>query len=192
GGPGNLRRAGDGAHAVAVRGRHADDAEQGRRRGSRAGDLPQGLPRLWRVPGGHQPAGLALPDPDQHLHQHLPGQEATSRRERPRRRRGPLPLPAPGRPRVGPGRPQRRGRGARRIHRRGGEGGARGPSGPVPDGRSAGRRRGFPVQGDRRHPRHPHRNRHVKAAPGKKSATEVVVRVRSPAPPGRRTRGPAV
>ena len=31
------------------------------------------------LPGGHEPQGVALPHPHQHLHQHLPGQEAPAR-----------------------------------------------------------------------------------------------------------------
>ena len=54
---------------------------------------------LRRVPRGHEPQGLALQDPHEHVHQHLPGQEAPSRRGRPRRHRGLLPLPPPRRAR---------------------------------------------------------------------------------------------
>ena len=60
-------------HGFAVLGRAAHDPEPGRRRGPRAGDLPQGVPRVRRLPGGHQPQGLALPDPHQHVHQHRTG-----------------------------------------------------------------------------------------------------------------------
>ena len=49
----------------------------------------------------------------------------------------------------------RRGRGARRVPRRRGEGGARGAARAVPDGRAPRRRRGLLLQGDRRDPRHP-------------------------------------
>ena len=54
----------------------------------------QGLPQLPHVHRGHEPAGLAVPHPDEHLHQHVPGQAAPARRDRPRRRRGPLPVQA--------------------------------------------------------------------------------------------------
>ena len=32
-------------------------------------------------PAGHEPQGLALPDPHEHLHQPVPGQEAPARRD---------------------------------------------------------------------------------------------------------------
>ena len=50
---------------------------------------------------GHEPQGLALPHPHEHLHQLVPGQEAPARRDRARRGRGPLPLPPPRRARGG-------------------------------------------------------------------------------------------
>ena len=55
--------------------------------------------------------GLAVQDPDQHLHQLLPGGEAPAREGRRRGRRGPLPLPPPAvtsRPRAGSQSPRRR------------------------------------------------------------------------------------
>ena len=90
--------AGDGVHAVAVLGGAAHDPQPRRRRGPRPGDLPQGLPGVRQLPGGHQPQGVALPDPHQHLHQLLPVEEAPARADRARRRRGPLPVPPSGRP----------------------------------------------------------------------------------------------
>ena len=48
--------------------------------------------------------------------------------------------------------------------------------GAVPHGRPAGRRRGILLQGDRRDPRHPDRDRHEQAAPRKKGAAEDVAR----------------
>src|SRR5207248_6406229 len=42
-----------------------------RRRGSGPGDLPSRLPRLPPVPAGHEPEGLAVPHPHQHVHQFL-------------------------------------------------------------------------------------------------------------------------
>ena len=53
-----------------------------------------GVPQLRQVRGGHEPAGLAVPHPHQHLHQLVPGQAAPAAGDRPRRRRGPLPVPA--------------------------------------------------------------------------------------------------
>ena len=100
--PGDVRRPGDGAHELALLRRPPHDPQPGRRRGSRAGDLPQGLPGLRRLRGGHQPQGLALPHPHQHLHQLVPGQAAPARRDRARRGRGPLPLPPARRARGGP------------------------------------------------------------------------------------------
>ena len=176
---------GDAVHGPAVLRRPAHDAQPLRRRGPRAGDLPEGLPGLRGLPGGHEPQGLAVPHPHQHLHQLLPVQEAPARRDRARRGRGPLPLPPPGRPRGGPGRPQRRGRADGLVHRRRGEGRHRGPPGEVPPGRAARRRRGFLLQGDRRDPRHPDRHGDEPAAPGKKGAPEGVVRLR-PRPRARR------
>ena len=67
-----LRAGRDAAARPALRRRAADDPQPGRRRGPGAGDLPQGLRRVRHVPGRHQPQGLAVPDPDQHLHQRLP------------------------------------------------------------------------------------------------------------------------
>ena len=67
-----LRARRDAAARPALRGRAADDAQPGRRRGPGAGDVPQGVRRVRHLPGGHQPQGLAVPDPHQHLHQRLP------------------------------------------------------------------------------------------------------------------------
>ena len=99
--PGALRRPRDALHGRAVLGRAAHDAQPLRRRGPRPGDLPPRVPRVRRLPGGHEPQGLALQDPHQHVHQHLPGEEASPRRGRPRRQRGLLPVPPAGRPRGG-------------------------------------------------------------------------------------------
>src|SRR6266480_3912744 len=57
--------------AVALRRGAPTHAEPCRRGRSGAGDLPPGVPRLRRVPGGDQPQSVALPDLDQQLHQHL-------------------------------------------------------------------------------------------------------------------------
>src|SRR6266566_4699119 len=62
--------------AVALRGGAPDDAEPCRRGGPGAGDLPARVPRLRRVPGRNQPQGVALPHPDEQLHQHLPEEAA--------------------------------------------------------------------------------------------------------------------
>ena len=50
-------------------------------------------------------------------------------------------------------------------------------AGAVPARRPAGRRRGFLLQGDRRHTRHSDRNRHEPATSGKTRAAKAVVRV---------------
>ena len=81
--PGAARaiRARRGADAVQpVRRGPAHDAEPGRRRGPGAGDLPARLPGVRRVQGGHQPEGVALSDPHEQLHQHLPQEAASSHR----------------------------------------------------------------------------------------------------------------
>ena len=101
---GPVRRARDALHVRAVLGGAAHDAQPVRRRGPRAGDVPARLPRVRWVQGRHQPQGLALQDPHQHLHQLVPGQEAPPRRGRPRRHRGLLPVPPPRRARGGGGR----------------------------------------------------------------------------------------
>ena len=116
--PGGVRRTRDAVHVRAVLGSAAHDAQPVRRRGPRAGDLPARLPRVRRVQGGHQPQGLALQDPHEHLHQLLPGEEAPARPGRPRRQRGLLPVPPPRRARGGGGRPHPRDRGARQHPRR--------------------------------------------------------------------------
>ena len=105
--PGRVRRARDAVHVGAVLGRAAHDPQPVRRRGSRAGDVPPRLPRVRRVQGGHEPQGLALQDPHQHLHQLVPGEEAPARAGRPRRHRGLLPVPPPRRARGGGGRAAR-------------------------------------------------------------------------------------
>src|SRR5437879_11509706 len=62
--------------AIALRGGAPDDPEPCRRGRPGAGDLPAGVPRLRRVPGRNQPQGVALPHPDEQLHQHLPEEAA--------------------------------------------------------------------------------------------------------------------
>ena len=64
-----------------LRRRDADDPEPVRRRGPGPGDLPAGVPRIRRVPGGHEPEGVALSDPHEQLHQHL-SQEAARAADR--------------------------------------------------------------------------------------------------------------
>ena len=49
------------------------------RRGPPPGDLRPRVLGLPPVPGRHQPQGVALPDPDQHLHQRLPQEAARAR-----------------------------------------------------------------------------------------------------------------
>ena len=177
--PGPVRRTRDAVHVCPLFGRAAHDAQPVRRRGPRAGDVPARLPRVRWVQGRHQPQGLALQDPDQHLHQLVPGEEASPRRGRPRRHRGLLPVPPPRRARGGGGGPHPRDRGAREHPRRGGEGGARGAAGAVPDGRAARRRRRLLLQGDRRDHGCAHRHGHEPAAPWKKAAPGAVVGLRS-------------
>ena len=72
----------------ALRRGDADDPQPGRRRGPRAGDLREGLRVVPPVPARHQPQGLALPDPDQHLHQQLPQEAAPAAAVDVRGRRG--------------------------------------------------------------------------------------------------------
>jgi len=75
------------------------------------------------VPRGHQSARLVVPDPDEHLHQQLPGGQTSARGDRCGRCRRPLPLQAHVRSGRRPGRAQRRGRGTGHLHRRRGEDG---------------------------------------------------------------------
>ena len=96
---GPVRRARDAVHVAALLGCIADDAQPLRRGGPRAGDVPPRVPRVRWLPGGHEPQGLALQDPHQHVHQLVPVEEASPRRGRARHHRGLLPLPPPGRPR---------------------------------------------------------------------------------------------
>ncbi len=71
--------------------------------------------------------------------------------------------------------PQRRGGGARPLHRGRHQGRPRGPARAVPDGGSAGRRGGLLLQGDRRDPRRSDRNGDESPASRKKGAAEGVV-----------------
>ena len=84
----------------ALRGGAADDAKPRRRRRSGSGNLRQGLCRLPPVRGRHQPQGLAVPNPDQCVHQHLSADASVSpRRARPNRSRtGSWPPPSRTRP----------------------------------------------------------------------------------------------
>ena len=139
----------------------------------------QGLPGLRRLRGGHEPQGLALPDPHQHVHQHATGPRS-----------------------AGPTRPTSTT--SRTSTCTGGSAASRRPW----LGRSAEDEllerftddevkaalealpeqfrmavlladvEGFSLQGDRRDPRHPDRHRDEPAAPGKKRPAEAVVRVR--------------
>ena len=88
---GALRARGDAAARPALLRRAAHDAQPGRRRGPRPGDLRQGVRRVPPVPAGHQPQGVDVPHPHQHLHQHLPQEAARAAAVRRRRGRG---LPA--------------------------------------------------------------------------------------------------
>ena len=181
--PGRVHRAGDAIRAAAVQRGAAHDPQPVRRRRPRAGDVPARLPQLRRIRGRHQPARLAVPHHDQHVHQHLPRQAAPADRDRARRRRGPVPVP--------PDRQPRRARAAAprtrcstcspttRSRRR-----SRScPS--VPAARAARRRRGVLLQGDRRDARHPDRYRDVAAPSGKKSDAEEVERLCRAARPHR-------
>ncbi len=88
----------------------AHDPQPGRRRGPPPGDLRPRLLRLPPVPGRHEPQGVALPDPHQHLHQRLPQEAARAAAVQQRRRRGLADGRAPRRtPRPGcaPPRPRR-------------------------------------------------------------------------------------
>ena len=165
--------------SLALLGRAAHDPQPGRRRGPRAGDLPAGLPRLRRLRGGHEPQGLALPDPHQHVHQHATGPRSAG----PTRPTSTTSRTSTSTAASAGSRRPRAGRSAEDelldlLHRRRGEGGARGAARAVPHGRAARRRRGLLLQGDRRDPRHPDRHGDEPAAPGKKGAAEAVVRLR--------------
>ena len=61
---------------------------RGGRRGPGAGDVRQGVRLVPSVPAGHEPEGMAVPDPDQHLHQHLPQAAARAAAGRHRGDRG--------------------------------------------------------------------------------------------------------
>ena len=169
----------------ALLGRDADDAQPRRRRGPRPGDVRQGLRRLPPVPGRHQPQGLALPDPDQHVHQHLP-QEA-ARAAAVRRREDDRGLAA---------------RAGRVAHldrpALGRDGGARPPAGLATSRRpcsrcrrTSGWRSTSPtsrasLQGDRRDHGHADRHRDVPAAPRPPRAAQLLERVRRRPRPRRR------
>src|SRR5680860_1393495 len=56
----------------------ADDPQPPRRRGSRPGDLRKGVRCIPSVQAGHQPQGMVVPHPDQHLHQLLPQEAAAA------------------------------------------------------------------------------------------------------------------
>ena len=163
-----LRARRDAAARPALRRRPADDAQPGRRRGPRAGDLPQGVRRVRHVPRGHQPQGLALPDPHQHLHQRLPPQAAAAAAVA---HGGDLRLAdRPGERAHLAGAAVGRGRGARPAPGRRRQGRAAAAARRLPDGGLPRRRRGLRVQGDRRHHGHAHRHGDVAAAPRPPSA----------------------
>ena len=86
-----LRARGDAAARPALQRRPAHDAQPERRRGPRPGDVRQGVRRLPPVQAGHQPQGVDVPHPHQHLHQQLPQEAAPAARVRLGRDRG---LPA--------------------------------------------------------------------------------------------------
>ena len=178
--PGAVRRAGDGAHVVALHRRPAHDPQPGRRRGPRAGDVPQGLPGVRRLPGGHQPQGLALPDPHQHLHQHATGPRSAG----PSRSTSTTSRTSTS---TGAWAAWRQAAASRSAedelldHFTDDEvkEARRGAARAVPHGRAARRRRGLLLQGDRRDPGHSDRYGDESAASRKKSAAEGVVRVRT-------------
>ena len=156
--------------AAALLGCAAHDPQPGRRRRPRAGDVPPRVPRLPHVPGGHQPAGVVVPHPDQRLHQQVPRQAAPPDRDRSRRRRRPVPVPADRVARdVGGGAARAEDQFFDLFTDDEVKAGARGSAGELPAARDPRRCRGFQLQGDRRDARHPDRNGHVAAAPGKKS-----------------------
>ena len=120
------------------------------------------------LPGGHEPQGLALPHPHQHLHQQLPGQEAPPRGDGLDevedlylyRRIGGLEAAMAGRSaedelldRFTDAEVKQAMRHCREL----------------PHGGAAGRRGGLRLQGDRGDPRHPDRHGHEPAAPGRKA-----------------------
>ena len=120
------------------------------------------------VPRGHQPQGVAVPDPDQHLHQQLPQEAAPARRVPDRgdhrlaagcQRRAHLDRPALG-----------GGGGAGGAAGQRDQGSAAGAAGGIPDGGVLRRRRRLPVQGDRRDHGHADWDRDVPVAPRQTSA----------------------
>ena len=74
-----------------------DDAQLRGRRGPRPGDVLQGVQVLRQVRRGHEPEGVALQDPQEHVHQQLPEEEARAPERRFRRNRGLLRADRPAR-----------------------------------------------------------------------------------------------
>ena len=138
------------------------------------------------VQAGHQPQGLALPDPDQHLHQHLPQEAARAAAVDGRGRRG---LAA----RAAPSRTPPRGLKSAEMEalehlpdsRRQGRAAAA-PRG-VPAGGLPRRRRGLPLQGDRRDHGDADRHRDVAAAPRPPPAARHALRLRPRERPAHRS-----
>ena len=147
----------------ALLGGDADDPQPRRRRGPGAGDLREGVLLVPPVPAGHQPQGVALPDPHEHLHQHLPQEAARAAAVDGRGRRG---LAARARRVAHLDRPAlRRDGGARAPARLAGQGRPAAAPGGVPARGLPRRRRGLRLQGDRRDHGDADRHRHVPAAP---------------------------
>ena len=71
-----LRAGRPAAVAEPLRGGAPDDPQPHRRRGSGPGHVSPRVPWVLRVQGGHQPQGVALPDPHEQLHQHVPQEAA--------------------------------------------------------------------------------------------------------------------
>ena len=83
-----LRGAGAAVHRPAVRRGPAHDEEPRRRARPRAGDVRQGVRRIRAVHAGHEPQGVAVPHPHEHLHQQLPQEAARALSGHDRRARG--------------------------------------------------------------------------------------------------------
>jgi hypothetical protein len=187
--PRALRARGAPADQAAIPDSAGHDPQPVRRRGPGPGDPGEGLRGVQPVPARHQPAGLAVPHPGDHVHQQLPQAPPGARPAAARR-----PSRAAGN--GGSGEPAGRVGGvggAQPAVRLGCDERAAGAAGRVRGGDLPGRHRGLSLPGDRRHPGHPDRHRDVPAA-SRPGQAAVPLRGQGPAPhrrPGAGAPGPA-